>query len=279
MSATKNNIMGSNKINVSFSGGRSSAYMLKILLENYPKDDLIITFANTGKEREETLVFVDQCAKFFNVDIIWLEARFKPYTKGEITKKDCLYFDIVDFNTASRKGEPFADMLKLHPYLPNIYKRFCTQLLKVETIQLYLDSIGVTDYKTALGIRRDEPQRYWRLKKDDSRIFPLWDYHVNSIQVREFWAKQDFDLKLHSYQGNCDLCYLKGVNIKRTILRENPKIAQWWIEQEKTVGATWEKKRSVSKILQESKNTFPLAIDELENHKKNPPLFSCFCGD
>jgi 3'-phosphoadenosine 5'-phosphosulfate sulfotransferase (PAPS reductase)/FAD synthetase len=48
-------------IQVSFSGGRSSAMMAKIMIDNYPKDELIFTFANTGRELPETLDFVNEC--------------------------------------------------------------------------------------------------------------------------------------------------------------------------------------------------------------------------
>ena len=61
---------------VSFSGGRTSGYMLYQILKAYknklPKD-LYITFANTGKEMPETLDFINQCAEKWGVKIHWLE--------------------------------------------------------------------------------------------------------------------------------------------------------------------------------------------------------------
>ena len=44
---------------VSFSGGRSSAMMLHILMENGEQVDAVL-FYNTGKERPETLDFVQE---------------------------------------------------------------------------------------------------------------------------------------------------------------------------------------------------------------------------
>ncbi len=49
---------------ISFSGGRTSAYMLWQILAAHGgqlPDDVHICFANTGKEREETLRFVHEC--------------------------------------------------------------------------------------------------------------------------------------------------------------------------------------------------------------------------
>lgn len=39
---------------VSFSGGRTSAYMLRKVLDNNDFSGLIVTFANTGKEHPAT---------------------------------------------------------------------------------------------------------------------------------------------------------------------------------------------------------------------------------
>ncbi len=61
---------------ISFSGGRTSAYMLYRVLQAHhmslPNEAKVI-FANTGKEEEATLKFVDECSKRWNVPISWLE--------------------------------------------------------------------------------------------------------------------------------------------------------------------------------------------------------------
>ena len=58
-------------------------------------NDAIVCFANTGKEEEATLKFVNDCSVNWNVPIHWLEYRsLKEFAK-------------VDYATASRNGEPF----------------------------------------------------------------------------------------------------------------------------------------------------------------------------
>lgn len=61
---------------VRFSGGRTSAYMLRQVLDNNDElDDLIVAFANTGKEHPATLDFVKECSERWTVPIVWLEFR------------------------------------------------------------------------------------------------------------------------------------------------------------------------------------------------------------
>ena len=118
---------------ISFSGGRTSAYMLWRVLQsnNGLPEEAIVVFANTGKEEEATLEFVRDCETNWGVEIHWLE-----YRNSE--KK----FERVTFETASRNGEPFEALIRKKKYLPNVVARFCTQELKVLTIDRYMKSLG-----------------------------------------------------------------------------------------------------------------------------------------
>ena len=53
---------------ISFSGGRTSAYMLRSVVDAYGGSlpaDIAVIFANTGLERPETLEFIDICSREF----------------------------------------------------------------------------------------------------------------------------------------------------------------------------------------------------------------------
>lgn len=94
------------KLLISFSGGRTSAYMTWWLLRNMQhKYEMIVVFANTGREREETLQFVDKCDKVFGFNVVWVEA-FVHYTN----KKGTTHV-VVNYNDAERNGEPFNDVI------------------------------------------------------------------------------------------------------------------------------------------------------------------------
>ena len=90
---------------ISFSGGRTSAFMLYKVLEAHDMslpEDAIVCFANTGKEDEATLKFVQNCSDNWNVEIHWVEYRDADPA-----------FMRVDFQTASRNGEPFEALIGL----------------------------------------------------------------------------------------------------------------------------------------------------------------------
>jgi hypothetical protein len=270
------------KILISFSGGRTSAFMAKFILEHekYRKCEKLFVFANTGKEREETLDFVNKCDKEFNLNLTWVEADIPP-TKGEGTN-----YRIVDFKTASRNGEPF-EMLNKKFGLPSKYYRHCTRDLKEVPIHKYAKSIFGKDYLTAIGIRADEQHR---IGSDPKKVYPLAEMGIDEKIVRNFWDRQPFDLELKDYEGNCDLCFLKSTRKRLTLITETPTIADWWNDQELKYGNEKQSKfdahRSfyVSDLVSMAKKPFAKAIDkhELRNQQSTFDFdmdieFDCFC--
>lgn len=233
---------------ISFSGGRTSGMMLFKILEahggKFPPD-VLVCFCNTGKERPETLDFVEECSQRWSVPIVWLEYRYDgeamPPHNGDGVKRKTPgkhTFTVVDYATASRKGEPFEQLIKGRGMLPNVVARFCTVEMKIRTQQRYLVSIGWDEGWTAcIGLRADEPQRVARLRStnrhnNEDPIAPLASAGITLADVDAFWNSQPFNLKLKSYEGNCDLCYLKGAGKITRIMREKPETAEWWIRME-----------------------------------------------
>lgn len=222
---------------ISFSGGRTSGYMLWRILQAYQwvlPDDVKIIFCNTGKEMQETLDFVRDCGVHWCVPITWLEYRHNP---GEHT------FAIVGHATASRNGEPFEQVISARRMLPNPRARFCTVELKVRTMHRYLRSLGWKEWESCVGIRADEPRRVAKLGNQDygkheTRFAPLAVAGIDAAHVGEFWESQIFDLKLpnvggRTRHGNCDLCFLKGGQQILSLVREKPERAVWWAKMER----------------------------------------------
>jgi len=266
---------------ISFSGGRTSAYMLYRILEAHQMSlpqEAIVCFANTGKEDEATLRFVDRCSKEWNVEIHWVEYRDADPA-----------FERVTFETASRNGEPFEAIIRKRRYLPNPVTRFCTAELKVRTINKYLKSLGWTDHNENMdwvGMRADEQRRAAKIA-DKSRI-PLVTAGVTKETVGEFWKLQPFDLELPNingvtYHGNCDLCFLKGGSQVLSLIAEKPERAIWWAKMEKEIQDLHQDYNSRGAVFRFDRANYAqmakFANEQTDMFDKNEESIACFCGD
>jgi 3'-phosphoadenosine 5'-phosphosulfate sulfotransferase (PAPS reductase)/FAD synthetase len=243
--------------------------------------EAVVCFANTGKEDEATLKFVNDCSVNWNVPIVWLE-----YTEAEESKDR---WKQVTYETASRNGEPFEAVIRKKNYLPNPVTRFCTIEMKIRTIANYLLSIGMCEkrshgeYMSWVGIRADEPRRAAKIPRDRT---PLVAAGVSKEMVGEFWRNQSFDLELPNingvtYHGNCDLCFLKGSSQTMSLITEKPERAVWWAKMEalalalasKPDGARFRKDRpGYAAMMQFTK-------DQTDMFDPNEETIACFCGD
>lgn len=205
---------------ISFSGGRTSAYMTKLIMDKKIKNDFepFIVFANTGCEHEKTLEFVHNCEINFGWNVIWLEAKVNA-EKGKGTG-----FKVVDFTTASRNGEPYHDVIKKYG-IPSVASPHCTRELKQAPIRAWCrDKFGKSVIDTAIGIRADEPKRINSNTKAKFKLhYPLFDLGVDKQDVLDFWEDQSFDLGLPEHLGNCVWCFKKSDKKLLKALDECPK--------------------------------------------------------
>lgn len=269
---------------ISFSGGRTSAYMLyKVLEANEMKlpSEAIVCFANTGKEDEATLQFVKDCQDNWNVPITWLE-----YVDAEETKDR---WKQVNFESASRDGEPFEALIRKRNYLPNPVSRFCTVELKVRTIHRYLKAHGWKEWESMLGIRADEQRRLAKIGNQDygkheEKIAPLGRLGVTKETVGEFWRSQPFDLGLPNMNGvtmhgNCDLCFLKGGAQVLSLIQEKPERAVWWAKMEALALAS----RPSGAVFRSDRPSYAqmikFASEQKDMFDPNEETIACFCGD
>lgn len=266
---------------ISFSGGRTSGYMLKKIIDAHNgelPDDMYVVFANTGKEMPQTLDFIKDCADKWDVHIHWLELEIAEERPIYRTKQ-------VDYETASRNGEPFEALIQRKKMLPNPVMRMCTQELKMNVMKRFMKQKGYKEWTNVVGLRYDEPRRVAKQNRQNDSdinswdsICPLYQDKITVKEVLEFWQKNNFDLKLTSENGNtvagnCDLCFLKGTKTLTKIIKEKPDLADWWVVQEKKIGATFRKDASYLDL-----------IDLTKLEAKQIELFdddsrSCFCHD
>jgi len=268
---------------ISFSGGRTSAYMLWKVLEAHGGKlpaNAIVCFANTGKEEEATLKFVNDCAVNWNVDIKWLEFRDNEQK-----------FELVTYETASRNGEPFEQLIIKRKFLPNPTARFCTVELKVRTIHRYLKSINIESAINMIGIRADEQRRLVKINNNDygkqwEKSAPLGLDGVTKYTVGDFWKAQPFDLGLFNnngvaMHGNCDLCFLKGGKQVQSLIEEKPERAIWWAKMESMV-QTSNLSFGDGGRFRKDRPSYQQMYDNAHNQKTLDFIdesIECFCGD
>jgi len=253
------------KLAISFSGGATSAFMTKWLLDNKRDEyeEIIVTFANTGQEREETLEFVDRCDKEWNFNVIWLEAVVdKRANKGTGHK-------IVDFRTANRDGAVFESVICKYG-IPNQAYPHCNRELKLAPMSSHLKELGWKkgEYVTAIGIRIDEMDRVNSKMKELGLIYPLCEEkRADKKSIAKWWEKQSFSLNLREHEGNCSWCWKKTDRKLFTLAFENPSIFDFPRAMEKKHGLAghnvdgakrvfFRKNRSVSQIFEAAQLPF-----------------------
>jgi len=210
------------KLWISFSGGKTSAYMAKRISEEYPEYKKVVVFANTGQEHEETLKFVQMCTERWGWNTVWVEAVVDP-ENGKGTKHK-----VVNFETASRNGEPFEAVMAKYGISNQAYPH-CTRELKLQPMLSYIRSLGWKkgDYEVAIGIRGDEQRRCDKKAEEKGIVYPLidwFDYPLDKVDVNDFWEDQDFTLNLEEYQGNCKWCWKKSFKKHYQLIQESPEI-------------------------------------------------------
>jgi len=243
-------------------------------------DEAKVCFANTGKEEEATLRFVDRCSKEWGVPITWVEYRSGPA------------FEVVTFETVSRNGEPFESVIyQRGGYLPNRVARYCSSELKTRTMHRYLRSVGWEEWDTFIGIRADEPRRVSKFRanphpetKAEEVHMPLVPNNIGSNDVGKFWERQPFDLELpningKTMHGNCDLCYLKPADQVLSLITEKPDRAVWWAAQEQKAEAV----ANTASRFRDDRPSYAqmakFAEQQIDMFDPKEEGISCFCGD
>ena len=199
---------------VKFSGGRSSGMMLFMLLENRildPDRGDVIVFNNTSSEHPDTYRFARDCEAAscrYGVPFFWIEFQtFEDSVGGEWARRPS--YRLVNARPRSAdnpdgfhwRGEVFEELLSWSCYVPNQFRRICTQKMKLQTTRMFL-----ADW---LAGKDDIPQLGHYGKT--SRIDPdaMYERHLRSnghvpkdilIQKRDFVLKRPHQRPQQRYE-------------------------------------------------------------------------------
>lgn len=214
---------------VSFSGGRTSAYMVW-LIESMRKSGewaapVEYIFMDTGAEHPKTYEFIKKCVEHFGIELTCLLGDFnQPVGVGhtyEVIAVSEIKYDM--------QNGPFAQLMRKYG-APHVMSAFCTSRMKNDVFEKYCnDKYGKGNYVTWLGIRYDEPAR---LKIGNSRgiryMAEITDFEKDDIL--DFWSCMPFDLEIQEHQGNCVFCIKKSINKLALAARDEPQLLDDWLK-------------------------------------------------
>lgn len=210
---------------VSFSGGRSSALLVWLMLMARKKLGwrVMFIFCDTGAECPSTYKFIRDMIKFWNLwDLVILRADINP-TLGQ--GNGYKVFEPKDLmNTAVMPPlEPFLSLMKKYS-TPSIAAPFCSERMKKNVFDAYCkDHIG--EHITWLGMRSDEPKR---LKRHFGIKYLADLIEADKQDVLDWWKTQPFDLNAEEYETNCIFCPKKSTAKLAMAMRDNPGQTRMW---------------------------------------------------
>lgn len=203
----------------SFSGGRSSAYMVYLLMQSHPGIDFI--FMDTGAEHPKTYEFIKNIVNFWGIKLTCLRVVVNP----ELRKANS--YRVIKLDELKQDLQPFRDVCYKYG-TPYVHGAFCTRTMKLEPFTRYCnDKYGKCNYQTWLGIRADEPKRL-KPKLGYNYLADISDF--DKQDVINWWKTQPFDLEIPEYLGNCVFCIKKGNNKIALATRDEPEMASDFID-------------------------------------------------
>ena len=223
---------------VSFSGGRTSAYLVYLMEQKRINEgwDVEYVFIDTGAEHPKTYDFVRNVAEHFDINLTVLKAKVHP-EKGKGNSWQEITLDEMGWDLSTIK----AHMAKYGNFTIN--RPNCTDRLKsVVSDKWRNDKFGKGNFATLLGIRADEQHR---IRFTDETVDLFDKKHKRNPQnikylanissaakadILEFWSNMPFDLELPEHLGNCVFCIKKSDAKLALAARDEPELYKEWSE-------------------------------------------------
>jgi hypothetical protein len=177
----------------------------------------LYVFANTGQEKVETIDFLRDIVKFWNIPLNLIEGKYSTVNGIGVKHTVIDSFDNLDMD--SKVFEAAIEHLNKNKWVgvPNQAVPYCSEYLKKRPIHsLAKEVFNGEPYITALGYRKEDmPKRitYQELKETPNKIAPLltdFTHPVGIPFIDEFFDAMPFKLGIHSEFGNCELCHKRS---------------------------------------------------------------------
>lgn len=252
----------------SFSGGRSSAYMVYQLMRSHPDTDFI--FLDTGAEHPKTYEFIKNIVKHWRIKLTCLRVVVNP----ELGSGNS--YRIISLDELKQDLQPFRDICYKYG-TPYVLGAFCTRAMKLEPFTRYCnEKYGKNNYQTWLGIRADEPKR---LKPKDNYKYLADISDFDKRDIINWWKSQPFDLEIPEHLGNCVFCVKKGVNKIALAARDEPKMAENFINliDDPNIRVV-ERRQQENKIMYRGNNSLISIIAMYQNYSREE-IFNTIRGN
>ena len=222
---------------VSFSGGRTSAYMVYLMQDKRKNHgwDVEYVFCDTGAEHPKTYEFIRKCVEHFGINLHCIRAVAHQELGVGNTYKDVgingIGFDLTTIKENIKKYSTFSIM---NPY--------CTERLKTTPLNKFCnDKFGKGKYVNWLGMRIDEPKRLKNMEVTPDMFGKKLNVNPNvrylaqisdfiKEDILDFWLEMPFDLEIGEHLGNCVFCVKKSAKKIALAQREDPELAKLWEE-------------------------------------------------
>lgn len=220
---------------VSFSGGRTSAYLVHCI-EQMRKDGRLqgpveYIFMDTGAEHPKTYEFIKKCVAHFGIELTCLRAVI-PTEAGvgptyKVIPLQDIGFDLSIFQSFMAKyGNP------------TINRPVCTDKLKTIPATKYKnDKYGKGNHVSWMGMRIDEPRRLKGIPDQLDAFTKTKEreyYYLAEISdftkedVLDWWSRMPFDLEITEHLGNCVFCIKKTATKVALAERDEPELFKLW---------------------------------------------------
>lgn len=139
---------------VSFSGGRTSAYLVHLMEKRRKQgEDVRYVFMDTGAEHPGTYQFIREVVKNWGIELICLRVDVNP----ELGKGNS--YKVLSIDDIGPDLQPWVDITKKYgtPYFGGA---FCTRTMKIEVCNNFCKD-NFDNHVSWLGMRIDEPARIW----------------------------------------------------------------------------------------------------------------------
>ncbi len=219
---------------ISFSGGRTSAYLVHL----FKKDpDAHFVFMDTGAEHPATYKFIKDIVQHWGIDLICLRVVINPVMNVGGSYK------IISLEDLKQDLEPWKEMLRKYGS-PYYNTAFCTARMKTEPFEKYCADTFGENFERWIGMRIDEPTRLpievlenlnLPLHKDAKKqkagyryLAEICDFEKD--QILDWWEDQPFDLAITEHLGNYVFCIKKTLNKVALAAKDEPEMAVKWID-------------------------------------------------